>query len=169
VRYHGINGFFPVRQENLTIKQAAQHPAHAFNHLTARKQLSSDPTTNDSNAVAQASLTLLESRWDRDTGKVRLSLRIQNSGRVTWLHRSTTEGWVTLSLFRDGSTDEGGFLEAKNRVSLPRSVLPGEELFVDAEFHLPGGPYGSWNVGLVCEDRYWFHTRGTEPVQIQLD
>ncbi len=168
VRYHGINGFFPVHQESLTIKQAAQHPADACNHLTARKQISGVPTTNDSNAVAHASLTLLESRWDRDAGKVRLSLRLLNSGSVTWLHRSTTAGWVTLSLFRDPSPDGGGFREATNRVPLPKSVLPAEELILNAEFDLPGDPYGSWHVGLVCENRYWFHARGTEPVEIQL-
>ena len=167
-RYHGINGFFPLHQENLTIKQAAQLPADGYNHLTARKPMSSDPTTNDSNTVAHASLTLLESRWDRDAGKVGVRLRLLNSGCVTWLHRSTTAGWVTVSLFRDGSADGSGFREATNRVPLPRSVLPGEELILDADFQLPGDAYGCWHVGLVCEHRYWFHTKGTERVEIQL-
>ena len=75
-RYHGINGFFPLHQENLTIKQAAQLPADGYNHLTARKPMSSDPTTNDSNTVAHASLTLLESRWDREV-RVRSGVRLQ--------------------------------------------------------------------------------------------
>lgn len=168
VRYHGINGFFPVQQENLTIKQAAQLPADVCNHLTARKPISDDPTTNDPNTVAHASLTLLESRSDRNAGKVHVKLRLLNTGSVTWLHRSTTAGWVTISLFRGGNTDGGSFREATNRVPLPRSVLPGEELILDAEFHLPGDAYGSWHVGLVCENRYWFHTKGTERVEIQL-
>jgi hypothetical protein len=166
-RYHGINGFFPVHQEGLTIRQAAQFPAEGHNHLTARKPISEHPTTEDRDAVACARIGLVEVYWDRDARKVRLKLGLLNSGGVTWLHRSRT-GWVTLSLFRGGQPDNGSFREAVNRVPLPRSVLPGEELILDADFLLPPGTFGSWYVGLVCERLYWFHTKGTVPVEVRL-
>ena len=37
VRYHGVNGFFPVSKEHLTLKEAAVFRADVFNTFTARK------------------------------------------------------------------------------------------------------------------------------------
>jgi SAM-dependent methyltransferase len=166
-RYHGINGFFPVQDEGLTIRQAAQWPAEWFNHLTARKPLSEHPTTDDPQATARAKMRLVEVSRDRDKNQVRLKVGLMNSGGVTWLHGSAA-GRVTVALFRGGNPGDVGFQEAINRVPLPRSVLPGEKLILDGDFHVPPDASGPWYVGLVCERYYWFHTTGTVPVEVRL-
>jgi ubiquinone/menaquinone biosynthesis C-methylase UbiE len=168
IRYHSVNGFFPVDQENRTLKQAAVFPAWAYNHLTARKPLSDDPTTGDEGAVARATITVVEASRDASSGRVRVKLKLVNSGGVTWLHRRMAAGWVTVSLHR-GKLAGPDFEEATNRVFLPRSILPGEELLLDAVFApAPDARPGPWSIDLVCENRYWFQTRGTRPAAVGL-
>jgi SAM-dependent methyltransferase len=168
VRYHAVNGFFPVFQENQTVKQAAQLPAGAYNHLTARKPLSDDPTTEDEGAVAHATITVIEASRDVSSGRVLVKLKLVNSGSVTWLHRRLPAGWVTVSLHR-GNVAGPGFEEATNRVFLPRSILPGEELLLDAVFApAHDARPGPWSIDLVCENRYWFQTRGGRPAAVRL-
>jgi SAM-dependent methyltransferase len=168
VRYHAVNGFFPVSQENRTLKEAAQFPAVACNHVTARKPLSDDPTTADEGAVANATITVIEAKRDPASGQVRVKLKLVNSGDVTWLHRSMAAGTVTVSLHR-GNPADPDFEDAMNRVLLPKSVLPGEELQFDAVFDLAANARpGPWTIDLVCELRYWFRARGSRTAAVRL-
>jgi 2-polyprenyl-3-methyl-5-hydroxy-6-metoxy-1,4-benzoquinol methylase len=163
--YHGINGLFPVEQENMTIRQAAQFPGFTYNTLTARKP-GGGPTTAGPCEDSLAKITVIEKHLDTNRRKLSIKTQLTNLGKTTWLHRQQVSGYVTVAL-REGNWS--GACESAH-YCLPQKVAPGQQLVLDLVFHLPeeASPR-SWWLDLVNEQRYWFSDRGTVPAEVKLD
>jgi SAM-dependent methyltransferase len=164
--YHGINGLFPVEQENMTIRQAAQFPGFTYNTFTARKP-GGGPTTAGSCEETRAQIAVIEKQLDANRRKLCVKARLTNLGRTIWLHQPRISGYVTVVL-RQGKGP--GAPEASARCCLPHAVAPGQELTLDLVFYLPeGASQESWWLDLVNEQRYWFSDRGTIPAEVKVD
>src|SRR4029077_14334344 len=104
VRYHGVNGFFPVSMERRMLKDVAMFPAHggnAFNTYTARKPGLpgySGPTTSDPAAVTRGAIEVRATRLDAARRMVFLKVDLTNQGEAAWLHQLRSRGQVTLAL-----------------------------------------------------------------------
>lgn len=167
-RHHGVNGLFPVSSQERTLKEAAMFPAQAYNTYTARKPGFSGPTTADPNAVTRAEIRIREVRLNAPFHGVFLKVELTNKGETAWLHRPVPRGQVTLAMYQ-GRPRTAQSLEAEPRAALLQPVLPGQALGMDVNYRLPKG-YGSgpWFLDLVCENAFWFGSRGSEPVEVKL-
>src|SRR5262249_23460347 len=74
--------------------------------------------------------------------------------------------WVTLAL-RQGECGGADFREAGPRWRLPATVLPGQDVVVEAVYQLPKDYQGKpWRLDLVNEGLYWFSARGRQPTEV---
>jgi SAM-dependent methyltransferase len=150
-RYHGINGFFPENAGHLTIRQAAQAPAHGCNHLTARKA-PSGPTTANQRGATRGSIRVLDARA-ATKDKVRIQVQLTNCGETAWLPGPRQLGWVRLALYR-GELSGRNFVEAESRNPLPKLLAPGESIKMEAVYTASAG---EWRLDLVNENIAWFN------------
>jgi SAM-dependent methyltransferase len=165
-RYHGVNGLFPETQGGVTVAQAANFPASAFNTLTARKPGSSHTvaTTANGGGTVTADIRLIEQCCDVPRGRVDVRAQLINTGSAAWLHERRRAGYVTLGLRRP---PKDGGIEALTRTHLPRDVNPGDSVEIATSFQLPeNAPAGIWELDLINEMICWFSARGTRPAQI---
>jgi SAM-dependent methyltransferase len=169
-RYHGVNGLFPIEEEQRTIRDVAQFRAEELNTVTARKPETapaSRPTTQNGDALTRGEIRLLSVQGPDPRQKVRLRVKLVNCGETTWLAEARKGGWVTLALVQGKSG--GPYLqEAHPRQMLPQALAPGQALEMEAVYHLPDG-YRSqpWHLELVNEMRFWFSSRGTAPAEVK--
>lgn len=127
-RYHQIDGFFPIEQGDLTIRQAAQARAETYNNVTAVKPWPY-PTSLDSDVDGRVEI-------------VAEGIKLTNIGRAAWLNRPYARGWVSLAALCEGNE--------LGRMRLPKMVMPGESIILNNE-------YPSANeFGLVNEGVMWF-------------
>jgi ubiquinone/menaquinone biosynthesis C-methylase UbiE len=169
VRYHGVNGFFPVEQEHLTIKEVAQFGADILNNVTARKPGGCVLSTADPKASTRGEIHLIHVGHDELKRRADLRVKLVNRGETTWLHRdqAPNAGYVTVALTQ-GGCGQASHREAANRCHLPRSVSPGEELLMDARFYLPEGYREQpWHIDMVNERMFWFSERGMATVEVR--
>lgn len=170
-RYHGINGLFPAAMGGLSIADAAQCPLEGSNTLTAIKpdtSLFAGPTTASGDADTRAEITIVDA-WLDTMGNVQLQLRLTNRGETAWLHNRKTAGRVRLALWQRTAPDASPQREASERVHLPRTVLPGQQVELAVSFAMPRKSIqGSWYLDLVNEGHFWFSQRGTVPATIKV-
>lgn len=169
VRYHGVNGLFPVEQGRRTLAAAAQFPGWAFNLVTARKPGGprSDRTTANSAGGVAGEIELIDSVCDVSRGEIHVRARLRNIGQTAWLHEAPAIGDVTLAL-RLGEPHTAEMREAPPRGRLPRAVDPGETLVVEHTFRMPAdAPAGDWQLELVHEHVAWFSRYGTRPAMVR--
>jgi ubiquinone/menaquinone biosynthesis C-methylase UbiE len=168
VRYHQVNGLFPVGMESARLVDIARAPADGQNTLTAIKPISPGPTTEDAQRQTLAKISLIEKNFDRQSHRLVLKVRLLNQGETIWLHRPAQSGWVTLAL-RQGLPGSEHFREAAQRIHLPADVDRGAEMELVASFSLPAGVASSgWTLDLVNEGFFWFSARGTRAVDLNL-
>lgn len=172
VRYHGVNGLFPVAKEHLTIKEAAQlpgqFPASAYNSVTAHKPTcGGHPTTAKGSALTRGSIIVLNKRLDAVKRKTYIKVKLLNEGETVWLHKPRPMGYVTLAL-RQGDLGTPQFREAEPRQSLPQDVSPGQELVFEVAYDLPEGhEEQTWCLDLINEGIFWFSARGSTPREVR--
>jgi SAM-dependent methyltransferase len=170
-RYHGVNGLFPASIGDTTIAQAAQTPLEASNTLTAMKpdtSLFAGPTTVHVEAATRGEVTLLDA-WLDTMERVQFRLRLRNCGETAWLHNRKTVGRVRLALWQRMAPDPASRHEIGERVSLPETVLPGQQLELDVSFPMPlKNAQGTWYLDLVNEGFFWFSQRGMAPASVKL-
>jgi SAM-dependent methyltransferase len=165
-RYHGVNGLFPVEDENLTVKGIAQFPADSFNNVTARKPGVRALTTADPYALTRGEIRLLEARHDPGSLRADLRVSLTNRGETTWLRGGSGAGSITLALAQ-GKPGRYYDREAHPRCRLPQDLAPGEDLVMEATFSMPEG-YGDgpWYLDLVNERLFWLSHRGTSAAEV---
>jgi SAM-dependent methyltransferase len=168
-RYHSINGFFPLDQQQRSIASAAQLPAANTNNLTAIKPPSvAGPTTRDCRALTRAEITILKETWDDESGNVSLTARFVNLGETTWLQQQPRSGGVTIAL-RSGAPGSDSYLEAIQRHQFPKTVSPDDQVTVDLAYNVPVGSKGKvWHLDLVNEGLFWFSERGSKAATVGL-
>jgi ubiquinone/menaquinone biosynthesis C-methylase UbiE len=159
VRYHAVNGYFPESMGGVPIREAAQDPAHLWNHLTARKPVPGGRTSACPDGTVTARVTASPPRWDAEARTLTVDLKLTNTGDLAWLRGPRDTAYVTVSLFR-GTLGGADFRESRNRVHLTKSVMPGETLELPATFTLPADvPPDGWKIDLINEGHFWFLTQ----------
>jgi SAM-dependent methyltransferase len=165
-RYYSVNGFFPAEMGSATLDSIAQSSASLSNNLTAWKPSFEGSTTMDAGATTSARIEIVARSYQETDRKMRLTIRLVNTGETVWLCRPRKAGWVSIALRTDplGAPDSE---EAQPRHRLPRNVAPGEELELQLDFfHGEGQSRRSWRLDLVNEGLFWFSQRGTIPAII---
>lgn len=112
-------------------------------------------------------LTVDAPRGDRE-GHVSFGLRVANRGRRYWpagVGDPLPVGAVTIAPYLTSPSGERVELP---RISLPRSLPPGEDLHLDAAVRLPHGPHDGLSLSLVREGIEWFAAPTTEPARVDL-
>lgn len=127
-RYYQIDGFYPVEQGDMSIRQAAQMKAETYNNITALKSWPW-PTSLDSDVDGRVDVT----------GE---GIKLTNTGRAAWLNRPYARGWVTLAALH-GEIELG-------RMRLPKVVMPRESIILNNEYP------SATEFGLVNEGMRWF-------------
>jgi SAM-dependent methyltransferase len=171
VRYHGVNGYFPVAMEQRTIKEAAVFPADYFNTYTARKPGLPGyfgPTTADPAVATRGAIEIRETRLDAANHKLFLRVELTNQGEAAWLNHPCRRGQVTLALHQ-GVPNTPQFREVPPRLELHEPVLPGKTLTVELSYRLPPGyQERPWFLDLVSEKAFWFVDRGSRSAEVKL-
>jgi SAM-dependent methyltransferase len=170
VWHHAVNGLFPTALERLSIRKAATRLAENLHCVVARKP-GGHPRTTDLNRPTRAAIAILEADLAEER-TARLKVRLSNRGETAWPHAAAMLGQVTLGLFQGRPYGLGrrifGCREATPRIPLPRTVAPGEELVLDAEFLLPDDFRGRpWKLDLVAERLFWFAARGATAAEVR--
>lgn len=166
-RYYGVNGLFPAAMGDRRIAEAATYRPRDHNVVTARKPSPYGATTLDPDARTEATIEILDCTPERSTNTVRLKVRLVNRGETVWLAEAPRAGWVSIAL-RRGELESPGFIEAKPRHRLPRTLSPGEDLVLSLIFHLPAGFFDApWFLDLVNEGLFWFSHRGSLPATVR--
>jgi len=108
----------------------------------------------------------VEGDWTASGSELTTTLKITNDGRAFWpagLWYPYPNGSVTVGAYLAGS--QGERLLDLVRVSLPRSVPPGESVSVDLKVPRQQlGPGQSVIVDLVREGIFWFSEAGSQPL-----
>lgn len=169
VRYHGVNGLFPLEEGRRTLAEAAQFPGWAYNLLTARKPGGARSLWTTANCAVGvgAKIELVACCCDTARGEVHVRARLSNTGQTAWLSAAPGGGYITLGL-RLGEPGTAEMREASHRARLPRVVEPGERVSIEHTFHMPAdAPAGDWQLDLVHEHIAWFSRYGTRPAIIR--
>jgi SAM-dependent methyltransferase len=155
-----LERFLPDRLRTRALGQAALRPE--FNVIHAVNPI---PEGGGENAEFSGRIEL-EGDWVASDHELARRLKITNDGRAFWpagLWYPYPKGSVTVGSYVPGP--QGERLVELVRMTLPRSVSPGET--VSVELKIPReqvGPGGTVAVDLVREGICWFSEAGSEPL-----
>lgn len=168
IRYHEINGFIPVSEENRTILEKTNCPNAFYNIITANKPwypglaYSLDPAGE---TQAKWGIKSFQVTVDETGRRVSIDLWARNTGKTAWINQLDFPGCITITLWR-GSDDARE--EARCRRIFPVEVLPGEQVETTCEYFLPEDYAGKWQLDLVCEKYFFFSQMGMPPATVML-
>lgn len=168
IRYHEINGFIPVSEENRTILEKADCPNASYNLLTANKpwypgiRYSLEPAAE---TRAEWGIKSFRVTVDESGRRVSIDLWACNTGKTAWINQLDMPGCITIALWRGA---EDAREEAPSRRIFPVEVLPGERVETTCEYFLPEDYAGKWELDLVCETYFFFSQMGMPPATVVL-
>ena len=158
-----LDRFMPDRLRARALGQAALRPE--FNVVHAVNPIPAGGENLEFSARIES-----DGDWTPSGRELIRRLKITNTGRAFWpagLWYPYPKGSVTVGPYVAGP--DGERLLELARVSLPRSVSPGEA--VKVELKLPPdqvGPGRTVTVDLVREGIFWFSEAGTEPLVLPI-
>lgn len=166
VRYVSVNGFFAAEQLSQPLQNFSPCPFNGSNNLTARKPYGEFHECSDLNLSTYVQWNLLSGGIDPETRRASLVIRLENTGETLWPCQPHKVGRVTVAL-RRGRPGTDSFLEALIRHNLPKDIVPGESIDLNLLFTIPlDAPLDNWELDLVCEEFFWFSTRGIQSCPI---
>jgi ubiquinone/menaquinone biosynthesis C-methylase UbiE len=171
-RYAAVNGFFSESQLAQQLKNFAAQPIIVSNNVTARKSSQGEvmyPLCTVLHLKTDVRLQLLSSGFDTEKNIATVRICLKNVGETLLSHRPQQSGYVTIAL-RQGRPATSQFLECKERHLLPSSLSPGDEIILNLVYTLPSANASNenWELDLVCENYYWFSSRGIDTCPIPL-
>lgn len=167
-RFYQVNGLFEASMGELPIRKVAETRPETHNIIIARRKFSDHPTTANASPKAHAQITLLKSEFNADTHRISVTIKLINDGEVTWLRENYSRGTVHVALYKGKVTGEN-FIEADERIILPKTILPKEEITMSCVFPISTPESGEWLIDLVNEGFYFFSLEGTKPASFVLD
>jgi len=167
-RYNQVNGLFPVWRENQTVRQIADSLAELSNIVIAYKPYKNGSTLDNPFGFTSAEIKLIRKQFDHNKRLANFAVELINQGDTVWINNRTRQkGFVTLAFYQ-GKLGKSNFREMP-RTFLPEPVHPGQKAVIDVQYYIPKDRINEpWYFDLVNEEYYWFSTRGTNPLKIEL-